>query len=298
MRILMIGGTGYIGSEVVRGAVAAGHEVQVLSRSEASDRKLDKAAVGIVRGTTEDLDLVVSEASAADAVVYLAIPGVTGASHADVAAIRGILDAHEHTDKSFVLTSGLAVYAGTAAAVVTPDTPTDDAVPAQMWRAELERTVLDANARGVKATVIRPAIVYGGNGVSPVIAGYLGHVASGGVPFYIGSGQNLIATVHVRDLARVYLNVAEAESPGRSVNVATGAILGFDLAQAVKELTKSGKEAASFDAGQAVAAMGPAGALLGVDLRISTWSLVRDFGPGLLEPTLLQALAAHDVPIR
>lgn len=295
MRVLLIGGTGYIGSEVARQALDAGHEVRVLSRSAESDRKLNGAPVDIVRGSTDDNDKVAAEARLVDAVVYLALSGVTGAAPADVLLIDTVLNALEGTNKSFILTSGLAVYAGASAGVVTPETPTDRAIPAQAWRADLEQKVLDARSRGIIATVIRPSIVYGNGGGSPLIKSYLEHVAGGGVPFYLGAGGNAIATVHVHDLARVYLHILQTGTASGSVNVATGAVLGFDLAHAAKDLTGAVERVVPYEVGQAVAALGPSGALLGVDLRVSEWNLVRDLLPAPLQPTLLQALAAGDI---
>src|SRR5215207_5522884 len=206
MRILVVGATGYIGSSVGRLLRAAGHEVVGFARSDASANRLASEGVGVRRGDLAEPASIRAAASEADAVVHAAVGVQVGlVSEVDVAAVDAMIDALADTGRPLVVTSGVAVYAGSAAGAVDEDTPLDTAHPAQVPRIRLEERVMRAAERGVRAIVLRPGFGYGHARAGLLIRMQLEHARRTGVGAYIGDGSGLFPVVHVDDLARAYL---------------------------------------------------------------------------------------------
>ena len=66
------GATGFIGTELVRELIAAGHQVRGLARSDAGAEQLKAVGAEVHRGDLRDLDSLRSGATGMDAVVNLA----------------------------------------------------------------------------------------------------------------------------------------------------------------------------------------------------------------------------------
>lgn len=292
MRVLLIGGTGYIGRSIAVELADRGHAAVVLARSAEARARITDPRIEVVDGALEDLAAVRGHAAAADGVVFLAAT-MTGATPAQTAAVDALLDDAAGTGRAFVLTSGLSIYLGVDAAVVTADTDTSGAPPHQAWRLALEQQVLAAKDRGVRSVVIRPSIVYGAGSASSLLLALLRHVAAGNPSFFIGDGDNRVPTVHVRDLAVAFVLALELAAPGTSYNVADGSILGFDLAHAA---AGPGGAVVRRTVQEAVAAIGAAGGALAMDLAVSEWALVADLGWSPAQPPLAVELAAGRIP--
>jgi nucleoside-diphosphate-sugar epimerase len=105
------------------------------------------------------------------------------------------------------------------------------------WRLGVEQSVLDAARKGVRAIVIRPAIVYGrGRGIP---ADFVQSARETGEARYVGEGQNRWPMVPVQDLATLYLLALDKAAAGTLLHAADGSTFH------VRELA----EAASFGAG-------------------------------------------------
>jgi nucleoside-diphosphate-sugar epimerase len=75
------------------------------------------------------------------------------------------------------------------------------------WRQAVEDRVREAAKRGIRTVVIRPAIVYGRGGGIP--AGFVKSALEEGAARYVGTGENRWPTVHIDDLADLYLLALE-----------------------------------------------------------------------------------------
>jgi len=72
MRVFVTGSTGFIGTELVKELIAAGHKVRGLTRTDAGVEQLKAAGAEAHRGDLQDLNSLRSGAKGMDAVVNLA----------------------------------------------------------------------------------------------------------------------------------------------------------------------------------------------------------------------------------
>ena len=72
MRVFVTGATGFIGTELVKELIAAGHQLRGLTRSEAGAQQLKDAGAEVVHGNLKDLHSLRSGANGMDVVVNLA----------------------------------------------------------------------------------------------------------------------------------------------------------------------------------------------------------------------------------
>lgn len=213
MKILLTGGTGFIGSAVLDQLVSAGHRVTAIVRSQKSSLHVqDAGATGII-GDLFDPQWLAAELRGHDGAIHTA----AGSDERDVAlndaVIEAAITAFDGTDKPFIHTGGIWAYGNNP--FITETSPLDP--PAlSAWRAAGEQHLLGS---GVKASVVQPAIVYGyGKGIPAMFAG----AAEAGTVPLIGTGEQHWTTVHVDDVADLYVRALGQAPGGRTYIAASG----------------------------------------------------------------------------
>lgn len=106
MRIILTGGTGFIGSAVLRRLLEAGHEVTATVRSESSASKLPQDAAAVV-GDLTDLTWTTKQFAAADAVISAASPGDESSAAFGRAVADAAVAALAGTGTPYVQTGGI-----------------------------------------------------------------------------------------------------------------------------------------------------------------------------------------------
>ena len=111
VKVFVTGGTGFLGSRLIRLLVADGHEVSALSRRTGTD--LDKLNVKIILGSVTDLDCIASAAADSEAVMHLAFghdfTKYQEAIEQDTAVIQTVNKALQGSGKLFVTTCTTSV---------------------------------------------------------------------------------------------------------------------------------------------------------------------------------------------
>jgi nucleoside-diphosphate-sugar epimerase len=289
MRVFVTGATGYVGGAVAERLMQAGHDVAALARSDAAAERVYGAGMQPVRGGLADVQVLADACAAADAVVHCAIEGSRDAVLLDRAVVETVLEALEGTGKPFVYTSGTAVVGDTRGRVSDESTPVDESGPVA-WRAAHEALVTVAAERGVRGIVIRPSLVYGrgGNGI---VNQQVDVARAGRVVRYVGTGANRWSTVHVDDLADLYLLAVE-RAPAGSLWVAEGGetVSMADLAEAASRAGGGDGRTQSLSPEEARAALGWMARMLTLNLTVSSARARNELGWRPHRPTLREEL--------
>lgn len=202
MRVLITGGTGYIGSAAAEAVASAGHQVQALAHTEDTAALIRERGWEAIAGDMKDTERLTLLAKGADAVIHAANTGGVDAATVDLNATRALLQGLAGSGRTLVYTSGAWVLGGGESDELSrPDAPALVA-----WRPGLEAEVL--RHEGVRGVVVRPGIVYGRGGGIP------GMLRRGELPV-IGDGAQRWPLVHLDDLADLYVRALTA--PGESI---------------------------------------------------------------------------------
>ncbi len=231
-RALVIGGTGFIGTALVRRLAAQGVYTRVVARhpDSARSRFADLRSVDVVPGDLERPDDLVPYLADVDVVYHLAKS--VGGSWDDV--LRHEVDptkrfidlcADAHIGR-FVYASSIAIYdAGDPSHPITEATPASPGVVATSTyaraKAEIEAYLLERHRdSGFPAVIIRPAIVLG-VGADPSHAG-IASWPHPNVALHFGSGRNKLPIVLVDDVADAFAKALDRPGiEGRSFNLSS-----------------------------------------------------------------------------
>lgn len=222
MRVLVTGGTGYIGNALVEAFCRAGHPVVATFRDAKKSWKIERFGGRAVHWDIRDHRSLSPEIRETDVLVHAAMEMGADGGKLDQDCVTVFLDELSRSAglRRFVYTSGVWVLGNTR-----ENPPQDNTIPAVSpphvaWRPPVERMVLESAGCGITPMVIRPGIVYGGAGG---ITGFLMGMASAGTGVVIvGEGDNHWSPVHRDDLADLYLRAAERGPAGTIFNGTDG----------------------------------------------------------------------------
>ena len=216
MRIFVTGATGFIGTELVKELVEAGHQVRGLARSDAGAEQLKAAGLEVQRGDLQDLHSLRSGAKGMDAVVNLAFNhdfskfAENGEDERKaIEALGSVLE----PGKLLVVTSGIGLTGGGPGQVRKESDPPANsaAVPRQP-----EQAAEAAAARGVRVAIVRLPQVHDTRkqGLVPLLTQM---AREKGVSAYVGDGANRWAAAPLKDVAHLYRLAVEQAGPGVTV---------------------------------------------------------------------------------
>ncbi|PZE54838.1 3-beta hydroxysteroid dehydrogenase [Curtobacterium sp. MCPF17_001] len=288
MRVFITGASGWIGTALTTELLAAGHEVVGLARSEASAARIVAAGGTAVLGDMQDHDLIVSEATKADAVAHLAFTldfsEFEETVDNEVQLIGKIGAALEGSGKAFIAASGTPILFGQTA---TEDDVLDPEGPAGA-RARTASAVLALADRGIRSGLVRmPRSVHGEGDRNGLVAALVGLDRQLGTAAYVGDGQNRWPAVHISDAGHLFFLALE-KAPAGAVLHAVGeeGVRMRDVAEVIS--AKTGLPAAAVDPEQ----LGVFGALLGGDQPATSTATRELVGWEPTGPTLLEDLEA------
>jgi nucleoside-diphosphate-sugar epimerase len=286
MRIFVTGATGFIGTELVKELIAAGHQVRGLTRSEAGAEQLEAAGAEVHRGAIKDLDSLRGGATGMDVVLHLAFnhDDMTkfAESGQDERAAIEAMGAVLEPGKLLVVTSGTGLASGGPGHMRLESDPPQNTMPRQP-----EDAARAAAERGVRVGIVRLPQVHDTRkqGLVP----YLTSTArQKGVSAYVGDGANRWAAAPLADVAHLYRLVVEKTGPGVTVYHAVQEE-GVALREIAETLGKGLKiPVVSLDKDKAAEHFGWLAHFAGLDMPASSeWTRKtlhwEPTGPGLIE---------------
>ncbi|MBI5671540.1 MAG: NAD-dependent epimerase/dehydratase family protein [Chloroflexi bacterium] len=223
MKALVTGGTGFVGSHLVRALNAAGHSVRVLHRPSSRLDALAGAGYESVLGDILDDNSLRAACDGCDWVFHVAAVAdywradVARLMKANVEGTRLVLHAaHVAGVKRVVFTSSAA-----AVGIRADGQPADESVPFNLppkrfpygySKVLAEQEVREAVATGQDAVIVNPVIVMGPGDLNMISGSYITQVKRFGPLVPVTSGG--ISVIDVRDVARMHLAAAERGRTG------------------------------------------------------------------------------------
>lgn len=215
MRLLLLGGTAFLGREIARQAVSAGHQVTCLARGRSGEVVDNVRFIAADRGRPGAYDPLSAESF--DAVVDL----TSYPSHAR-SALAALADRAGH----WVFVSTISVYSDQAtpgqradqAPVFEPappdmDDPTADAESYGRCKVACEQAVL-ATAGADRSFICRAGLIVGPEDTSGRFSYWVARLARGGRVLAPGDPGDAVQVVDVRDLAGWLLLAAQQRLTG------------------------------------------------------------------------------------
>lgn len=231
-RILVTGGTGFLGRHVVSGLQDRGHEVRVFSRSASDEGSVRQRDVDRVSGDVRDQDAVDQAARGVDRIVHLASDFRDLDSDMDRAYevnVEGTLNvlraARQHGVQRVVHCSTIGVHGSIESPPADEDTPLDPGdVPYEKTKAQAEEALWQfVESESLEATVARPAGIYGPGDLRLL---KLFRMIDRGRFVMIGPGEAFIDMVYVADVAEgLILCALDEDAAGETFILSSGEYL-------------------------------------------------------------------------
>jgi CDP-glucose 4,6-dehydratase len=248
-RVLITGGSGFIGSALTRALIGEGHEVHVLTRDpERADRLADIRDRCVAhRADLLDPDAVrVAVRSADPDVVYhLAAAGVVDPAGGPADSVRtgvlgtaNLLDALEGCRLRVLVHAGSGAEYGNCPGAVAEDAPLRPETDYAVAKAAAARLCLAQGGRGWPVVVVRIFAAYGPGEAPGRLLPYVMDCCRRGEPIRVSAGLQRRDWVYVDDV--VDLLRAAARTPaacGRVLHAATGC--GHTVREAVEAVLEA-----------------------------------------------------------
>ena len=273
MKVFLTGATGYIGSAIAEALLAAGHTVLGLVRTIEKEQDLCNSGVTPRRGDLKAPKSLNAALESCEAVIHA---GTTNDGRIDTEAVAHMIDALKSSGKPFVYTSGLWVMGDTGGRVIDETAPLNP-TPLVAWRSGVEKLVLASDVHNVRGIVIRPATVYGRGLGIPCM--FVQTANETGAARYIGAGENHWSTVHVEDLAELYVLALAKARPGSVYIAADGpAYRVREIAEAGSFAADAGGRAVSWPLEEARKTLGAFADALVLDQQVTAAKAKRELG--------------------
>ena len=208
MKVLVTGGTGFVGPKIVNALVDAGHWVRVLERKPGTWKRAGLRCQDAAQGDVTDADSLQRAASGCDAVVHM-VAIITGSPRdfervMEQGTRNVIAAAREAGVKRFVLMSALGT-----------NEETKDLVPYYHAKWTMEQ---DVKASGLEHVIFRPSFVFGKDGGSLQQFRRIARIAP--VTPVVGKGTQRIQPIWVDDVAAYFAaGLEKPEAANRTFEV-------------------------------------------------------------------------------
>ncbi len=224
MKTFLTGGTGFVGSAVLRQLLAAGRDIRVLIRPKSDRRNIAGLPVEVVYGDLTDRSSLDRGMKGCSALFHVAadyrlwVPDAEEMYETNVAGTSNVMRAALNAGiERIVYTSSVATLGfsrdGSPANEETPVSITDMIGPYKRSKFMAEAVVKRlAEEQALPVTIVNPSTPVGPRDIRPTPTGrIIVDAASGRMPAYVDTGLNL---VHVDDVAYGHLLALEHGKAG------------------------------------------------------------------------------------
>ena len=236
MRILITGGTGFIGRKLIPFLMAEGHEISVLCRNKEKAQKVLPEDINIVIGDITDRESLKGCCKGIDMVYQLV--GLSGNElpseyqfarfrKVNVEGLGNIVnEAQKAGVKRFVQVSSIAAMGIVKQMPITAESKCEPYLPYQVSKREGELLVMDkVKNEGFPAIIVRPAKVYGVGGEDSYQS-IIGMCKKGVFP-KVGMTDTMVSHCYVDDLSKTLNLLTTKGKIGETYICATEKGIGF-----------------------------------------------------------------------
>ena len=229
MKILVTGGSGHLGANLVRRLIADGHTVRCLVRAGSDNRGLDGLPVELAYGDLRDRPTLDAAVAGVDRIFHVAAK-VSTVEHdsrevfeSNVLGTRNLLAAAKRAGTGRVVVTGSFSAVGHRRGELSdesmPFDPFEKVMPYERSKVHVEHEVLKAVAEGQDVVIATSCSILGPNDFKPSRMGrVLCDVANGKMPAYIAGGFEFVAT---RDIVEGHVLAMEKGRTGQKYIIST-----------------------------------------------------------------------------
>lgn len=215
MKIFVTGASGFVGSEVVKELIRAGHQVLGLARSEESAQAIRNAGAEVLMGDLEDLTALKKGASETDGIIHTGFihdfANYAKSNEVEKIAINTLGEVLIGTTKPLVVTAGILGLPHVNGFI------TEESKLQIPLRAS-EPTALALAEKGVHVSVVRLAPSTHDKGDKGFMPFIINQARTNGVAGYPGEGKNRWTGVHRKDAAKLFRLAVEKGAKGALYN--------------------------------------------------------------------------------
>lgn len=219
MNILLIGGTGFLGSHLVKRLIDRRHEVTIISRNPYHDMLFDKSKVRFIKGDILQADKI-EIPGRVDVLVYTAMipfkPGkISDKKFKELERITGqylnnTIELAKRLTCPLILTSG-ASFDTKGNEIADESWPIARKGMAALGRCYDEMIDIIKRDSSIPLIEMLPAQIYGNGGMF----GKVINMAKNGRIVILGGGSNFLPRIHVNDCADAYVLAIEKLPVGK-----------------------------------------------------------------------------------
>lgn len=237
MRTFVTGGSGFVGSNLIRALVRRGDAVVALARSERAEQAVrDAGAETVVRGDLDAAEAMIAGMQGCDVVFHAAaVVGDWGDRdefhRINVAGTANVIEAARRAGVPRLVHIGTeAVLVGGPPIVRADETWSMPARPVGLYpetKGRAEVLVREANGDGLTTVVVRPRFIWGPGDTS--LLPQIIEAVHAGKFMWIGGGDYLTSTCHIDNVIEGTLLAAERGRGGEAYFLTDGEPVQFRM---------------------------------------------------------------------
>ncbi len=251
--VLVVGGAGYVGSNLIPKLLSEGHNVKVLDLYLYGDDVLKSVAdnpnITQIKGDMRDLSIVKNALNGCDAVIHLACisndpsfelnPDLGKSINYD--CFRPFVKAAKEAGvKRFIYASSSSVYGIKEDKNVTEDLPLEPLTDYSKYKALCEEILLEEREPGFVCLILRPSTVcgYSTRLRLDLTVNILTHHAINRGKITVFGGNQMRPNIHIEDMTDLYAYCLQCENSdidGKTYNAGYDNYTVLEIANMVKE---------------------------------------------------------------